>query len=202
MKSEDEDCDKPRHYVEKQRHYSADKGPYSQSCSLPSGHIWLWELDHKEDCASKNWCLWTVVLEKIPESPLDNKIKPVNFKGNQPWILIGRTDAKAPIFWSFDANSWLTGKVPDAGKDCRQKKKRASEDAMTGWHLRSNGRELGQTPGDGEGQGDLPCCGPWGRKESDVTGRLNNNNNNEIRKIQQQEVAWKVLASLAFIMPR
>ena len=150
--------------------------------------------------ALKNWCLQTVMLEKTPESPLDSKIKPVNFKGNQPWILVGRTDAEAPVFWSFDANSWLTGKVPDSGKDWGQKKKRASEDAVTGWHHLSNGRELGQTPGGGEGQGDLPCCNPWGRKESDMTGWLNNNN--EIRKIQQQEVAWKVLASLAFIMQR
>ena len=101
---------------------------------------------------------------------------------------------------SSSSSSWLTGKVPDAGKDWRQKK-RASEDEMPGWHHQSKGHELGQTPRNGEGQGDLPCCSPWGHKESDMTEWLNNNNN-KIREIQQQEVAWKVLASLAFIMPR
>ena len=91
----------------------------SQGFSLPSGHVWLWDLDCKEGRGLKKWCLWSVVLEKTPESPLDSKIKPVNLKGNQPWILIGRIDAeaKAPVFWSSDANSWLIGKVPDAGKD-------------------------------------------------------------------------------------
>ena len=119
-------CDKPRQCVEKQRHFSADKGPYSQGCGLPSG-LWLWELDHKEGRAPKNWCLWTVVLEKTPESPLSSKeIKPVNLKGNQPWILIGGTEAEAEslIFWSPDTNSQLIGKVPDAGKDRGQKEKR------------------------------------------------------------------------------
>ena len=125
----------------KQRHYPADKGPYSQGYDLPSGHIRLWQLDHKEGRAPKNWCLWTVVLEKTPESPLDTKeIRPANLKGNQPWILIGRTDTKgeAPIFWSPDVNSWLIGKVSDDGKDWGQKEKRASEDEMTGWHHQCN----------------------------------------------------------------
>ena len=127
----------------------------------------------KKDGASKNWCIRTVVQEKAPESDLDNKeIKPVNLKGNQPWILIGRTDAEAetPIFWSSDVNSWLTGKVSDAGKDWGQKEKRVSEDEMAGWHPQCNGRELGQTSGSGEGQKGLA-----GRKESDTTGQLNNN---------------------------
>ena len=118
--------------VEKQRHYSANNGPYSQSYGLPRGHTWLWQLDHKESKVLKNWCLQTVVLEKTPESTLDSKeIKSVNLKGNQPWILIGRTNAEAEtsVFWSSDANSWLTGKVH-----------------------RCNGHELGQTSGDGEGQ--------------------------------------------------
>ena len=96
----------------------------------------------------KNWCFWTLVLEKILESPLDCKeIKPVNLKGNQPWTLIRRIDveAEAPVFWSSDANCWLTGKVPDAGKDWRQKEKRASENEMTGWHHQCNGHEFRQT---------------------------------------------------------
>ena len=126
----------------------------------------------------KNWCLWTVVLEKTPESPLDSKeIKPVNLKGNQPWIVTGRTDAEAeaPVFWSSDANRRLIEKVPDAGKDWGQKGKRASEDETAERHHWCNEHELGQTPGDGEGQGGLACCSPLGRKESDMTGELNNN---------------------------
>ena len=148
------------------------QGLHSQGCGLPSGHVHLWQLDHKEGRALKNWCLWTVVLEKTPQSPLDSKeIKLVNLKGNQSWTLIGRTDAQAetPVFWSSDANSWLTGKVPDAGKDWGQKGKRVSEDEMAGRHHRCNGHELGQTLGDGEGQGGLS----WDCKGSDLTGRLN-----------------------------
>ena len=105
-------------------------------CHLyPRGHVRLWEPDRKEGWVLKNWCLWTVALEKTPETPLHSKeIKPVNLKGNQPWILIGRTDAEAEtlVFWSSDANSWLTGKVPDAGNDWGQKEKTASENEMAG----------------------------------------------------------------------
>ena len=140
--------------------------------------MWLWELDHKEGRAPKNWCLQTVVLEKTPESPLHSKkIKPVNLKGNQPWILIGRTDVKAeaPVFWLPDENSQLIGKVPDAGKDWGQKEKGAPENERAGWHHWRNGHEIGQTSGDGEGQGGPLCCSPWGCKESDTTERLNNN---------------------------
>ena len=135
------------------------------------------KLDHKEGWTPKNWCFLTVVLEKAPESPLDSKeITPVKIKGNQLWILVGRTDAKAetPVFWSSDANSWLIAKVPDAGKDWGQKEKRASEDEMTGWNHHSNGHKFGQTLGDGEGQGGLACFSPWGCKDSDTTGQLTN----------------------------
>ena len=117
--------------------------------AFSSSHVRIWELDHKEGWALKNWCFLTVVLEKTPESPLDSKeIQPVNPKGNQPWILFGRNDAKAeaPIFWPPD--SWLLGKDPDAGKDWRQKEKRAE---TVGWHPQFNGHELGPTPGDSEG---------------------------------------------------
>ena len=167
-----ESCDKSRQCVEKQRHYFADKRLYSQGCGLPSGPVWLWKLGHKEGWALKNCYLRTVVLEKTLESPLDSKdIKPVNPKGNQPSVLIGRTDGKAktPVFWSSDANSWLIGKVPDAGKEWGQKEKRASEDEMTGCHHWFNGHELGQTSGGGEGQGGLACCSLWGHKELDMT---------------------------------
>ena len=108
-----------RQHIKKQRHYFADKGPYSQSYGFSSSHVHRWELNHKEDWAPRNWCFQTVVLEKTLESPLGCKeIKPVNPKGNQPWIFIGRTDAKAeaPILWSPDGKSWLTGKTLMLGK--------------------------------------------------------------------------------------
>ena len=106
-----------------QRHYFADKGPYSQSYGFSSSHVWMWELGHKQGSAPKNGCFWTVVLDKTPESPLDWKdIQPVNPKGNQPWIFIGRTDAEAEalILWPPDAKSHLTGKYPNVGKDWRR----------------------------------------------------------------------------------
>ena len=115
-----ESYDKPRQRIKKQRHPFVDKCLYSQSYDFSSSHVWLWELDHKEAWALKNWCFWTVVLEKTLESPLDcREIKPVHSKGNQPWIFIGRTDgeAESPVLWPPDVKSWLIGKAPDAGKD-------------------------------------------------------------------------------------
>ena len=166
---------------------------YSQGNGLPSGQVRLWELDHKEGKAPENWCLWTVVLEETPESPLDSvKIKPVNLKGNQPWILIGRTDAEALVFWSPDVNNQFIGKVPDAGKDWGQKEKRASEDEMARGHHWHNGNELAQTQGDGEGQGGLAYCSPWGGKELDTSGKMNNKNNNN-HVIQENPLAHYVL---------
>ena len=106
--------DQPRQHVKKQRHYFADKGLSSQSYGFSSSHVWMWELDHKESWTSKNWCFWTVVLEKTLESPLDcREIKLVSSKGNQSWIFIRRTDAAAetPIIWPPDAKSWLIGKA-------------------------------------------------------------------------------------------
>ena len=138
----------------------------------------MWELDHKEGWAPKNWCFWTVVLEKTLEIPLDCKeIKSVNPKGNQSWIFIRRTDVEAPILWLPDAKSQLIRKDPDAGKDWRQEEKGMAEDKMVGWHHRLNGHEFEQAPGDGDGQESLMRCSPWGRKESDMTERLNTNNN-------------------------
>ena len=133
------------------------------------------ELDHKEGWAPTNWLFWTVMLEKTLESSLNSKeIKPVNPKGNQPWIFIGRIDAEAeaPIPWPPDAKSQLTGKDPDAGKDWRQK--RVTEDEMVGWHHRLSGHEFEQALGVGDGQGSLVCCSQWGHKESDTTWWLNN----------------------------
>ena len=122
-------CNKPGQHIQKQRHHFANKGPYSQSYGFSSSHIWMWELDHKEGWEPKNWCFWTVVLEKTLESPLDCKeIRTVNPKGNQSWIFIGRTDAEAeaPVLWPPDVKNWLIWEVPDAGKDWRQ------EDEMVG----------------------------------------------------------------------
>ena len=134
----------------------------------------MWELDHKESWALKNWCFWTVMLEKILETPLDSKeIKPVNPKGNQSWVFIGRTDveAEAPILGPPDTKNWLIWKDPDSGKDWRQEEKGTTEDEMVGWHHRLN--EFEQALGVGNGQGSLACCSPWGCKESDMTELLN-----------------------------
>ena len=133
----------------------------------------MWELAYKESWALKNWCpCWRRLLQ----SPLDCKeIKPVNPKGNQLWIFIGRADAEVPILWPPDAKSQLIWKDPDAGKDWRQEKG-MTKDEMVGWHLRLGRHESLQTPGVGEGQGSLVCCSPWGHKESDMTKWLNNNN--------------------------
>ena len=164
--------DKPRQCIKKQRYHFVDKGPYSQSYGLSSSHVWMWELDHKEGWVPKNWCFRIVVLEKTLKSPLDSKeIKPVNPKGNQPWIFIGRADAKveAPLLWPPDVKSQFTGKDPDAGKNWRQKEKGVTEEEMVGWHHWLNGHEFEQTSGDSEGQGSLACCSLWGAKELDTT---------------------------------
>ena len=157
------------------------KGPSSQGYGFSSGHVWMWELDYEESWSPKNWCFWTVVLEKTLESPLDSKeIKSVNPKGNQPWIFTGRVDAEAKaeaaILWPPDVKSWLIRKDSDAGKDRRQKEKGMTEDEMVGWHHWLSGHELQQAPGDGEGQRRLACCSPWDGKVLDSTERLNNNN--------------------------
>ena len=136
----------------------------------------MWELDYKESWALKNWCFWTVVLEKTLESPLNCKeIQPVHPKGYQSWMFIGRTDAEAetPMLWPRNVKSWLTGKDPDAGKDWRQEKKETTEDEIVGWHHQLDGHGFGWTLGVGDGQGGLACCGSWGRKESDTTEQLN-----------------------------
>ena len=135
-----------------------------------NNNVQMWELDHKEGWAPKNWCFWTVVLEKTLESSLDCKIKPLKPKGNQPWIFTGRTDAEAEasILWPPDVKSWLTGKDPDAGKDWGQEEKAAAEDEMVREHHRLSGHEFEQTPG------DTGVSGAWhaavfGVAESDTT---------------------------------
>ena len=156
----------------KSRRYFTDKGLYSQSYGFSSSHVWMWELDYKESWAQRNWCFWTVVLEKTLESPLDCKeIKPVDPKGNQSWIFIGRTDAEteAPIIWQPDEKTRLIGKDADAGKDWNQEEKGMTEDEMAGWCHWLNRHEFEPILGDSEGQGSLVCYSPWGHKESDTT---------------------------------
>ena len=134
--------DQPRQHIKKQRHYFANKGPSSQSYSFASSHVWMWDLDYKERWVPKNWCFWTLVLEKMPKIPLDcKKIQPVHPKGNQSWIYFGRTDAETLILWPPDAKNWLIWKDLYTGKDWRQEKG-MTEDEMVGWHHRLNGHEF------------------------------------------------------------
>ena len=136
----------------------------------------MWELDCEEGWAPKNWCFWTVVLEKTLESPLDCKeIQPVHSEGDQPWDFFGRNDAKAetPVLWPYHVKSWLIGKDSDAGRDWGQEEKGMTENEMAGWHHGPDGRESEWTPGDGDGQGGLACCDTWGHKELDMTEPLN-----------------------------
>ena len=157
-------------HIKKQRHYFVNKGPSSQGYGFSSSHVWIWELNHKESWAPKNWRFWNV-LEKILESPLDCKeIKRVNPKGNQSWTFIGRTDAEteAPILWSRYVKSW------SVRKDwCWERLKSGREGDNRRWDgwitSLTNGHEFKQALGDGEGEGSLACCRPWGRKESDTT---------------------------------
>ena len=131
---------------------------------------------HLNCWAPKNWCFWTVVLEKTLESPLDcRKMQPVPSKGDQSWVFFGRTDAKAetPILWLPHEKNWLIGKDSDAGRGWGQEEKGTTEDEMAGWHHRLDGCEFEWTPGVGDGQGGLVCCSSWGHKESDTTEQLN-----------------------------
>ena len=124
---------------------TADKGPSSQGYGFSSGHVWMWELDCEKSWAWKNWCFWTVVLEKALESPLGcNEIQPVHPKGDQSSVFIGRTEveAESPALWTPDEKNWLIGKDPDAGKDWEQEEKGMTEDEMVGWHHRLDGHEF------------------------------------------------------------
>ena len=194
--------DKPRQPLKKQRHYFVNKSPSSQSYGFSSSHVWTWQLNYQESWEPKNWCFWSVVLEKTLESPLDCKeIQPVHPKGDQSWVFIGKTEVEVatPILWPPDGKSWLIWKNPDVGKDWRQEEKGTTEDEMVGWHHWLNGDDFGrwlnwwwtgksgmlQSMGHkeldttewlnwSEGQGGLASCSPRGFKELDRTKWLNN----------------------------
>ena len=132
----EEKFDQPRQHTRRQRYYFANKGPSSQGYGFSISHVWMWVLDYKESWVPKNWCFWTVVLEKTLESPLDCKeIQPAHPKGDQSWVFIGRTDTEAetPILWPPDVKNWLILKDPDGGKDWRWEKKGTTNDEMVGW---------------------------------------------------------------------
>ena len=146
------------------------------SYGFSSGHVQMWELDHKESWALKNWCFWTVLLQKTLESPLDCKeIQPVHSEGDQPWDFFGRNNAKAEtlVLWPPHAKSWLIGKDSDAERDWGQEELGTTEDEMATWHHWLNEREFEWTPGVDDGQGGLAYCNSGGRKESDTTEVLN-----------------------------
>ena len=146
--------DKPRQCIRKQRHYFADKGPSSQSYGFSSSQVQMWELNHKEVWLPKNWCFQTAVLEKTLESPFDcKKIKPVNPKGNQPWILTGRTNAEAdtPILWPLDTKSQLTEKKIWCWERLKAKREEGSRDETIRYHHRLNAHEFEQILGDSKG---------------------------------------------------
>ena len=133
---------KPRKHIKKQRHYFVNRGPSSQDYGFPSSHVWRWKLDYKESWAPKNWCFWTLVLEKTLESPVDCKeIQSVHHKGDWSWVFIGRiyVEAETPIIWPPDVKNWLIWKDPDAGKVWRQEVKGMTEDGIFGWHHRLDG---------------------------------------------------------------
>ena len=188
----EENYDKARQHIKKQRHYLANKGSSSQSYGFSSSQVWMWELHHKESWASKNWHFWTVVLEKTLESPLNYKeIKSVNPKENQSWIFIGRTDveAEAPILFPPDVKSWLFGKDSNAGEDRRQEEKGTRENEIRQHHW-LNRHESEQTRGASEGQGSLTCCRPWGRRVR-----------HHLVTEQQQQQQGLMLSSLASSFP-
>ena len=171
-----ESYDQPRQHIKKQRHYFANKGPFSQGYGFSSGHVWMWDLDCEESWVLKNWCFWTVVLEKTLESPLDCKeIQPVHPEGDPSWVFIERTDVQAetPILWPTDEKSSLTWKRPWCWERLKVGGKGTTEDVMAGWHHWLDGHGFGWTPGVGDGQGGLACCSSSSRKESDMTERLN-----------------------------
>ena len=166
-------CDHPRQHIKKQRHYFAIKCPSGKSYVFSSSHVWMWALDYKESWTPKNWCFWTVVLEKTLESPLDYKdIQPVHPKGDQSWIFIGRTDTEAETL-----ATWCEEVTHLKRPWCWERLKAGGEGNDKGWDgwMASLTRwtEFEQARGFDDGQGSLACCSPWGCKELDMNERLN-----------------------------
>ena len=162
-------------------------------------------MDHTESWALKNWRVWTVVLEKTLESPLDCKeIQPVHPKGDQSWVFFGKNDAKAetPVLWPPHAKRWLIGKDSDAGRDWGQEEKGTTEDEMAGWHHWLVGHEFEWIPGVGEGQGGLACCNSWGHEESDTTEQLNELNWTEHHWITKKVFWVQVWTTVLYIIKR
>ena len=156
---------KPRQHIKKQRNYFFNKGPDSQSHGFSTSHVWMWELDHKESWAPKNWCFWTMVLEKTPESALDCKeIQPVHPKGNQSWIFIGRTDieAETPILWPPDGKSWLRKKTLMLGKIEGGRRRGWQRMRWLDGITNSTNVSLNKLQ-----ELVRAWCSPWGHKESD-----------------------------------
>ena len=166
----------PWQYIKKQRHYFANKGPSSQSYDFSSSHVWMWELNYKESWVPKNWCFWTVVLEKTLEGPLDSKeIQPVHPKGNQSWIFIGGLMLKLKLqyFGHLMQGTDSLEKTLMLGKIAGRRRRERQRLRLVGWHHRLDGHEVEQALGVGDGQGGLACCSPWGHKQSDTTEQLN-----------------------------
>ena len=166
-----ESCDQPRQHIQKQRHYFINKGPSSQGYGFSSSHVWIWKLS-----AEELMLLNCGVGEDSWESlGLHKEIQPIHPKGDPSWVFIGRTDVEAetPILWPPGVKSWLIWKDPDAGKDWGKEEKGTIEDEMAGWHHQLDEHGFGWTLGVGDGQGGLAYCSSWGRKESDMTERLN-----------------------------
>ena len=161
--------------MKKERHHFVNKGSSSQGYGFSSGHVWRWELDYKENWAPKNWCFWTVVLEKVLENPLDCKeIQPVHPRGDQSWVFTGTTDVEAetPILWPPDAKSWLILKTLMLGKI--EGRRRRGRQRMRWLDGITDSMDMGlSTLGVGDVQGGLACCSPCGCKESDTTEQLN-----------------------------
>ena len=190
--------DNPRQHIKKQRHHFADKGPYSQTYGFSSSHAWMWELDHNEGWTPKHWCFWIIVVEKTLENPLDCKeIKPVNPKGNQLWIIIGRNDADLKLqysaTWSEELAHW---KRLWWWKRLRAGGEGATHDEMVGWLHPLNRCEFEQTPGDNAGQGSLACCSPLDHIQLDMTEQQNNNNKNllKTKEVKKQATGQKLFA--------
>ena len=181
--------DQSRQHIKKQSHYFANKGPSSWSYGFSSSQVWMWESDYKESWVPKNWCFWTVVLEKTLEGPLDSKeMKPVSPKGNQSWIFIEKT------YWSWSSNTLATWcqelthwKRPWCWERLKAGRQGDNRDKMVGWHPRLNGHESEQALGDGEGLGSLACCSLRSCKELDTTEWLNNNKSRSNPNVHHME---------------